>query len=174
MLTSEIKLAKVRDYKLKNKELLKIKAQEYYLKNKEIMLEKVRLYNNTHKEECNVRRNIKRNEYRINNPKEDLRGRKSKGGYNITLAERNKTQWIEDVILFYKLKMIEDNGDIFYKYGLTNNINRRLASIPYNCEIIFAEQINKYDGTYKEIEYLKNVNKYKPKKFFRGYTECFK
>ena len=77
------------------------------------------------------------------------------------------------IIYFYHLKLIEDDGFEFYKYGLTKDIKTRLKNIPYNAEVLELTMLNKYDAVYKEIELLNNVEKYIPQKTFGGYTECF-
>lgn len=142
--------------------------KEYYEKNKETLKEKRKLYsiNNRDKiNECQNKRNKK--------AREGIERIKAPGAYNLTLAERHKELWLTENLYFYHLKLIEDNGFEFYKYGLTKDIKTRLKNIPYNVEILELLTLNKYDAVYKEIELLNNVEKYIPQKTFGGYNECF-
>lgn len=158
---------KERREKIGNK--LNIENLEYYYNNKDIILEKQKIYRDLNKNEINSRIREKRRLERSRNPTDTL----IKGSYNITLAERNKEAWLKEDLYFYHLKLIEDDGSTFYKYGLTKNIKSRLWKIPYNVEIIEIVLLNKYEAIWKEYNSLKKVNRYTPKKMFRGYTECF-
>ena len=142
--------------------------KEYYEKNKEVLKEKRKLYRQNNRDkinECQNRRNRK--------AREGVERIKAPGAYNITLAERNKELWLTENLYFYHLKLIEEDGFEFYKYGLTKDIKTRLKNIPYTAEVLELTMLNKYDAVYKEIEVLNNVEKYIPQKTFGGYNECF-
>ena len=183
MTVKEKKAAYDKEYRLKNLEKIKLKSLEYRNDRKEITKEYQKNYDKLNKEKVSER---KRNyylknknkiletckQYRNNNPKEKS-GLKGTGNYNITLAERHKDSWIKIDIFLYKLKMIDTDNQIFYKYGLAKNIKTRLYYIPYEAEVLELTKLNKYEAIYKEKELLSNVNKYIPLIKFGGYTECF-
>ena len=169
--------ARKKQYRLDNLEKIREKdkgrktpesRKEYYEKNKEVLKEKRKLYRQNNRDkinECQNRRNRK--------AREGVERIKAPGAYNITLAERNKELWLTENLYFYHLKLIEEDGFEFYKYGLTKDIKTRLKNIPYNAEVLELTMLNKYDAVYKEIEMLNNVEKYIPQKTFGGYNECF-
>ena len=169
--------ARKKQYRLDNLEKIREKdkgrktpesRKEYYEKNKEVLKEKRKLYRQNNRDkinECQNRRNRK--------AREGVERIKAPGAYNITLAERNKELWLTEELYFYHLKLIEDDGFEFYKYGLTKDIKTRLKNIPYAAEVLELTRLNKYDAVYKEIEVLNNVEKYIPQKTFGGYNECF-
>ena len=142
--------------------------KEYQEKNKDILKEKRRLYRANNRDKINKYQNKRRRKSR-----EGVERIKAPGAYNLTLAERNKELWLTENLYFYHLKLIEDDGFEFYKYGLTKDIKTRLKNIPYNAEVLELTMLNKYDAVYKEIEMLNNVEKYIPQKTFGGYNECF-
>ena len=142
--------------------------KEYCEKNKETLKEKRRLYRQNNRDKINKYQNE-----RYKKSREGVERIKAPGAYNITLAERNKELWLTEELYFYHLKLIEDDGFEFYKYGLTKDIKTRLKNIPYNAEVLELTMLNKYDAVYKEIELLNNVEKYIPQKTFGGYNECF-
>lgn len=142
--------------------------KEYYNKNKEVLKEKRKLYKINNRSKINEYQNE-----RYKKSREGVEKIKAPGAYNLTLAERNKELWLTETLYFYHLKLVEDNGFEFYKYGLTKNIKSRLKNIPYTVEVLELLTLNKYDAVYKEIELLKNVEKYIPQKIFGGYNECF-
>lgn len=142
--------------------------KEYQEKNKDILKEKRRLYRANNRDRINKYQNKRRRKSR-----EGVERIKAPGAYNLTLAERNKELWLTENLYFYHLKLIEDDGFEFYKYGLTKDIKTRLKNIPYNAEVLELTMLNKYDAVYKEIEVLNNVEKYIPQKTFGGYNECF-
>jgi len=100
------------------------------------------------------------------------------GGYNITLAERNKDKWskIKSTVYVIECKGLHEH---FYKIGITNRkLSQRFEQryIPYEYMKIIEYKTNLYDAVYIEKE-LHNINKetaYTPLKKFDGYTECFK
>ena len=169
--------ARKKQYRLDNLEKIREKdkgrktpesRKEYYEKNKEVLKEKRKLYRQNNRDkinECQNRRNRK--------AREGVERIKAPGAYNITLAERNKELWLTENLYFYHLKLIEEDGFEFYKYGLTKDIKTRLKNIPYTAEVLELTMLNKYDAVYKEIEVLNNVEKYIPQKTFGGYNECF-
>ena len=142
--------------------------KEYCEKNKETLKEKRRLYRQNNRDKINKYQNKRRRKSR-----EGVERIKAPGAYNLTLAERNKELWLTEELYFYHLKLIEDDGFEFYKYGLTKDIKTRLKNIPYTAEVLELTMLNKYDAVYKEIEMLNNVEKYIPQKTFGGYNECF-
>lgn len=159
-------LEKVRE-KDRNRDRSKSR-KEYYENNKEILKEKRKLYRQNNRDKINKYQNK-----RYKKSREGVEKIKAPGAYNLTLAERNKELWLTENLYFYHLKLIEDNGFEFYKYGLTKDIKTRLKNIPYTAEILELTMLNKYDAVYKEIELLNNVEKYIPQKTFGGYNECF-
>ena len=159
--------------KIRERDIIRSKSRfeskkNYYENNKDILNEKRRLY----REKNKVKINKYQNE-RYKKSREGIEKIKGPGAYNITLAERNKELWLTENLYFYHLKLIEDNGFEFYKYGLTKDIKTRLKNIPYTAKILELTMLNKYDAVYKEIEVLNNVEKYIPQKTFGGYNECF-
>ena len=142
--------------------------KEYREINKEILKEKRRLYRQNNKDRINKYQNE-----RYKKSREGVKKIKAPGAYNITLAERNKEAWLKEELYFYHLKLIDDDGTIFYKYGLTKNVKSRLWKIPYKIEILETILLNKYDAIWKEYNSLKEVNRYTPQRMFGGYTECF-
>ena len=142
--------------------------KEYCEKNKETLKEKRRVYRQNNRDKINKYQNE-----RYKKSREGVERIKAPGAYNLTLAERNKELWLTEELYFYHLKLIEDNGFEFYKYGLTKDIKTRLKNIPYTAEVLELTMLNKYDAVYKEIEMLNNVEKYIPQKTFGGYNECF-
>ena len=159
-------LEEVRE-KDRNRDRSKYK-KEYCEKNKETLKEKRRLYRQNNRDKINKYQNKRRRKSR-----EGVERIKAPGAYNLTLAERNKELWLTEELYFYHLKLIEDDGFEFYKYGLTKDIKTRLKNIPYTAEVLELTMLNKYDAVYKEIEMLNNVEKYIPQKTFGGYNECF-
>ena len=95
------------------------------------------------------------------------------GTYNITNAERHKEEWLKQDLTIYKLEIVDDDGTIFYKVGLTTNLKGRIHKIPYNVKVIKTLEIDKHEAVYFEQNYLNGVTKYKPLRHFKGYTECF-
>lgn len=148
-----------RIYRINNRESLNKKAREKYEYNREDILAVQKEYYNKNKEEILSKRRVKIS--------------RASGAYNPTLAERNKDKWLTENIFFYKIELKEEDGTVFYKYGLTVDLMDRFRKIPYEINIIETIFINKYDGVYLEIERLKNVEKYIPNNKFKGYTECF-
>ena len=142
--------------------------KEYCEKNKETLKEKRRVYRQNNRDKIDKYQNE-----RYKKSREGVERIKAPGAYNLTLAERNKELWLTEELYFYHLKLIEDNGFEFYKYGLTKDIKTRLKNIPYTAEVLELTMLNKYDAVYKEIEMLNNVEKYIPQKTFGGYNECF-
>ena len=153
--------------RLRNKSRFEYK-KNYYEKNKDILNEKRRLYREKNKVEINKYQNE-----RYKKSREGVERIKAPGAYNLTLAERNKELWLTENLYFYHLKLIEDDGTIFYKYGLTKSLDTRLRKIPYDVEILETILLNKYDAVWKEYYSLKKVNRYIPQRIFGGYTECF-
>lgn len=143
----------VKEHYNNNKEVLALKKREYYLINKQKILKLQK-------------------DYRKNNPKEK-NGKLGTGNYNITLAERNKEEWLKEDLYLYKLQMTDTDGTIFYKCGLAKNMRNRLYHIPYKVNIIEAILMTKYDAIYSEKEILKNKVSYSPLIKFGGHTECF-
>lgn len=161
-------LIKNENYRQNNIDKIKLKRKEHYLINKTEIIIKNLEYGKVNKDKIRIRKKLKRQAYRLLHPVINT------GSYNITLAERYKEKWLNESLTFYKFKMIEDDGTIFYKYGLSKAVQKRIWKIPYNVEILETLTLNKYDAVYLEHNSLKEVNKYIPKIIFKGYTECFK
>lgn len=98
------------------------------------------------------------------------------GGYNITIAERNKKKWLNRNAIVYIVNIF-DNTENFYKIGITNrSVKDRLKNhIPYNYKILYEINTNMYDAVYieNELHYDNNNFKYIPLKIFDGKTECY-
>lgn len=95
------------------------------------------------------------------------------GNYNITLAERHKEEWLKEQLFLYHLQIKDIDGTVFYKYGLTKDLTKRLYYIPYEVIILSCEEFNKYEAIYKEKELLYDKVSYIPLNKFGGHTECF-
>lgn len=99
----------------------------------------------------------------------------SVGGYNLTLTERNKNIWLNDFTNLYVFKLKNDNEE-FFKIGIAKNIKNRMNNIkPYDCELLYSFNIDRYNASYIEKilhSYFYEYS-YKPILKFDGYTECF-
>jgi hypothetical protein len=78
------------------------------------------------------------------------------------------------IFIIYKIKLYNE-GEIFYKIGISSNLKLRFKTIPYNIEIVELISTNTYDAYYIEQNYhnLLKEFKYEPKINFPGRTECF-
>lgn len=100
------------------------------------------------------------------------------GGFNVTLAERNKNKWLTKNAIVYIVKIYNDN-EFFYKIGITTRtVEARFKNcIPYKYECINTINTNLYDAIYieQELHQYHNDNGYKyiPIQYFEGWTECF-
>lgn len=104
--------------------------------------------------------------------------KKNKKVFNTTLAEENKTEWLNKPAVVYIIKCFNDI-ESFYKIGFTTRgVQERFGckkSMPYNYEVINEMNMSLYDAIYIENK-LHNENKdhsYKPNITFPGHTECF-
>ena len=149
---NEIQNERYRNLSNDDKQNIILRSKEYYQNNKEEIKSKSQLW-----------RQRTRKTYGLKNP----------GSYNITNAERNIEKWNTEILIVYKFKMIDEDGTIFYKIGLTNNLKNRQRQLPYTVELLNSIILNKYDAVYLEYFLLKNVKKYIPLKTFKGYTECY-
>jgi len=99
------------------------------------------------------------------------------GGYNITTAERNRTEWIETPAIVYKIECWNDT-ERFIKVGITmRTVKERFHSdMPYNYKILQELHVDLYEAIYMEEALHKELeaHKYTPKIKFGGHTECFK
>lgn len=161
-------LLKNEEYRQKNIEKITIQRKRQYQENKELIIQKALKYEKENQESITLRRKLKRQAFRLENPLPINRG-----SYNITLAERYKEEWLKETLFVYHIKMIEENGVVFYKYGLTKHIKSRMHKIPYKVEILEILELNKYEAIYKEYSLLQNKVQYSPIKAFKGYTECY-
>lgn len=82
---------------------------------------------------------------------------------------RNTTAYLYQVLLYKKKEK-------FYKIGITRNkeLSIRFSGIPYKFTEIDLVEINLYDAYSIEQKVIQDVEKYIPKEYFTGYTECFK
>lgn len=99
------------------------------------------------------------------------------GGYNSTLAERNKEKWKNEKADVYFIECW-NNEEHFYKIGITSKkVKQRFAGnqMPYNYKILKLINTNKYDATYieKQLHEIHDIYSYIPKIEFSGHTECF-
>jgi hypothetical protein len=97
-------------------------------------------------------------------------------GYNITLAERNKVEWVNKKTNVYLIKCYNEN-ETFYKIGIAKNVKVRFSGncMPYEYTVLKEIKTNLYDAIYLEKK-LHSLNKefsYIPQIKFDGYTECF-
>jgi len=159
---------KAKKYREENREKLNEDFRKRYAENKEYESDRKRKYYIENKNKIL----LKCKEYREVNPKEKT-GKTGTGNYNITLAERNKKEWLEEELFFYKLKITDTDGTVFYKCGLAKNIRNRLYHIPYKVDVIEAVRMKKYDAIYFEKDILNNKIRYSPLIKFGGHTECF-
>lgn len=159
---------RVNELAIINRDKINETSKKLYHLNKKSESERKRIYYLNNKEKIL----LKCKTYRKSNPKEKT-GKVSTGNYNITLAERYKDKWLLENLYLYKFKMIDTDGTVFYKHGLSKNIKHRLYYIPYKVDIIETVLMNKYDAVYAEREILKNKTKYCPLIKFGGHTECF-
>lgn len=103
---------------------------------------------------------------------------KSSGLFNKTLSLRHKNEKKKINSNVYLLKF-ESKNEVFFKFGIAKNIKKRICDIKYsggkkyNIEILDEFNINEYDAFFIELYNLERFHKYKPKNYFRGYTECF-
>lgn len=100
----------------------------------------------------------------------------SDGGFNPTIAERKKYEWLNKSAKVYTIKCWNDEEE-FYKIGITTtSIKTRFKNsyMPYNYEVVDIIETNLYDAVYLERKmHGENKNSYIPKIYFKGYTECF-
>ena len=148
-----------KNYREINREKLNIQNKEYYEKNKEEILRKSKEYREKLGDVYYQKRRVAIRNWT--------------GGYNITLTERHKDEYLNQEMILYKIQLQEEDDTIFYKYGLTTNLKGRFRKIPYKVVLLETIVTNKYDAIYLEIEKLKSVKKYNPQIPFKGYTECF-
>lgn len=97
--------------------------------------------------------------------------------YNVTNAEKNKTEWLAIPCNLYVIKMAAQD-EVFYKIGITSqDISRRFREHDTTYEVNVLELIesNRFDAIILEnkLRDLHKEYKYKPKQFFKGHTECF-
>ena len=102
---------------------------------------------------------------------------------NISVAIKNKSNWSKVKCYVYLLKMYADD-EVFYKFGITTNINNRIKSINrdsgYLVDLLCKYETTKYDAIFIEKYNLERFEKYipyhsnDPKYSFGGKTECFK
>lgn len=97
--------------------------------------------------------------------------------YNLTIAERNKSEWLKIPCQLYVIKLTS-NTEVFYKIGITSqDILRRFRAhdLPYEIELLYLIDTNRYTGIIKENKLhtkYKNYH-YSTKYKFGGHTECF-
>ena len=144
-------------------------VKDYYKNNREGILEGSKIYRERNKEKESLRHKKWYGKAIGYKPDNWVRP----GSYNITLAERHREEWLNESLTVYKLKMRDTDNTVFFKIGLTTNLINRIHKIPYKVEVIKQFKLDKYEAVYFEYNYLQKVNRYKPLKKFRGYTECF-
>lgn len=98
--------------------------------------------------------------------------------YNMTNAQKNKTEWLSILCNLYIIKMTSQD-EVFYKIGITNqDISKRFREhdTPYKVTLVKLIESNRFDAIMLEnkLHDLHKEYKYEPKKFFKGHTECFK
>lgn len=100
------------------------------------------------------------------------------GGYNFTMAERNKEKWLAIQTKIYIIEMFNnDFTEQFYKIGITNrNLSDRFRkNLPYKFDKLVEYKTNLYNAIHLEHQLHLSHRKYEyiPKIKFDGYTECF-
>ena len=100
------------------------------------------------------------------------------GGYNFTMAERNKEEWLNVQTKIYIIEMFNDDfTEQFYKIGITNRSlsDRFRKNLPYKFDKVIEYKTNLYNAIYLENSlHVKHRDyEYIPKVKFDGYTECF-
>ena len=98
------------------------------------------------------------------------------GVYTRVSADKNKNEWSAIKSFLYFLE-IENDTEIFFKIGVTKNIDKRLKEFPKNYNItvqgLFENSLYTNIMSENDIkEDFKNF-KYTPSEKFRGWTECF-
>lgn len=99
----------------------------------------------------------------------------SVGGYNLTLTERNKKIWLNDLTNVYVFKL-KNKDEEFFKIGIAKNIKNRMRDMkPYNCELLYSFCVDRYNASYIEKKLHGHFYEYSycPNIKFEGYTECF-
>ena len=100
------------------------------------------------------------------------------GGYNTTIADRNKVSWLTQDSYVYIIKC-HSKEESFYKIGITiQKMNRRFRGkfMPYDFEIIKLIKTNRYYAVFleKDLHISQSYHKYKPLvKFGGSANECF-
>lgn len=99
-----------------------------------------------------------------------------KGYYSIKTADRNKKEYLKRKATLYLLNIF-NNEENFYKIGITTtNLMTRFSGLSkkYSYKQVERVETNLYDAIYLENKILNlSKNKYKPKNYFYGETECF-
>lgn len=101
-----------------------------------------------------------------------------KGGYNFVIAERNKSEWLNEKAYVYVMHFYNDEVS-FYKIGISTNPKSRRSHLlinGYEIDILYTIETNKYDATYIEnsLHSIHSKYSYMPKfKRRDGHTECF-
>lgn len=100
----------------------------------------------------------------------------NKGYYSLKLAEKYKKKFLKRRATVYLLNIF-NNEESFYKIGVTaSNLMLRFSGLNINYSYKQIERIetNLYEAIYLENKIIdSNLNKYKPKHYFCGETECF-
>ena len=154
---------RIRDPKKRSEE-----GKRYRENNHEMILSKQREFTEKNRDFINIRQRLyykEKTKDRVKLPQP--------GCYNKTLAERNIEKWINTPAIVYLFKLIDEDNTIFYKYGITTDLKKRVHNIGYEVEIIKSIELDLYEAIYLEKKMLENVIKYIPKIKFGGYTECF-
>ena len=97
--------------------------------------------------------------------------------YNVTNAQKNKTEWLSIPCNLYVIKMTSQD-EVFYKIGITSqDISRRFREhdTPYIVTLVELIESNRFDAIMLEsrLQDLHKEYRYEPKQFFKGHTECF-
>lgn len=108
----------------------------------------------------------------------EAKGGRGCGGYNLTVASRNKQEWLNKDCKLYLIKMENKKcSESFYKIGISRKLKNRILQLSkfYNCTLIASINSNLYDCINLEDKILRSnkLNSYSPINDFGGKTECF-
>ena len=98
---------------------------------------------------------------------------KREGRYNRKNAEKYKEVYLTTPAVVYVGEMVDKNGTIFIKLGVSKNINNRVSKYQNNFTLLKLIDTNLYDAIYLEDEISEKFKEYKyTPYYFKGYTEC--
>ena len=140
-------------------------GKRYRENNHEMVLRKQREFTEKNREFINIRQRL----YYKEKTKDRIK-LSQPGCYNKTLAERNIEKWINTPAIVYLFKLIDEDNTIFYKYGITTDLKKRLYNIGYEVEIVKSIELDLYEAIYLEKKDVRKCYKvYTKNKIWRTY-----